>query len=167
MFLSTSFPRTQGKPIMYLCHAKNHQKSSLFLHKTKYFQAMFLNNSRQQPNHGRTRRADWGCWQGRVGLCRFSGHLKFGLFINQFGSYQDEMFDVLSRGWNVRCYLQTNWRLQLVWSWTWPWQGQGPVQQSPTFCHRFPHNVATAASNSGKLSTQLFSWQTWPNQSGY
>ena len=95
MFLSTSFPRTQGKP-MYLCHAKNHQKSGLFLHKTKYFQAMFLNNSRQQPNHGRTRRADWGCWQGRVGLCRFSGHLKFGLFFNRFATYRDEMFDVLS-----------------------------------------------------------------------
>ena len=58
---------------------------------------MFLNNSRQQPNHGRTRRADWGCWQGWVGLCRFSGHLQSDLFFNQCVTSRDEMFDVISR----------------------------------------------------------------------
>ena len=156
MFLSTSFPRTQGKP-MYLCHAKNHQKSSLFLHKTKYFQAMFLNNSRQQPNYGGTRRADWGCWQGRFGLCRFSGHLQSDLF----------SINLLLLGMNVCCQspyqLTTATCMELNLTLT----GTGPSATFTNFLYRSPHNVATAVSNSGKLSTQLFSWQTWPNQSGY
>ena len=35
--------------------------------------------------------------------------------------------------------------------------GTGPSATITNFLSLFPHNVATAASNSGKLSTQLFS----------